>query len=155
MRLIMNSNLANWVIKGAFITLFTSFGLMSFLYPPKARIIPLIITLSGFIVALIDCLIPQKENKETTQPEEGTEKIEKLKPYQELKAWLWLALFLGLAIFGGLIFGSALFLFFFLKWFWKEKWSVAIMVPLATGCCIYVLFHIAFRMELYSGIFIQ
>ncbi len=151
----MNSNLANWVIKGAFVTLFTSFGLMSFLYPPKARIIPLIITLSGFTIAVIDCLIPQKENKLTTQYEKDAEKIEKPRPYQELKAWLWLALFFCLVILGGLIFGSALFLFFFLKWFWNEKWSVAIMVPLVTGCCIYVLFHIAFRMELYSGIFIQ
>lgn len=151
----MNRNLANWGIKAAFITLFTSFGLMSFLYPPKARIIPLIITFSGLVVALIDCVVPHKETKETTQPEEGAEKTEKLKPYEELKAWFWLTLFFCLVILGGLIFGSALFLFFFLKWYWKEKWSVTILIPLATGCCIYVLFHIAFRMELYSGIFFE
>jgi hypothetical protein len=151
----MKNNLSTWLIKGAFVTLFISFGLMSFLYPPKARIIPLIITLSGLIVALIDCLVPQKETKETIQPEESVEKIEPPKPYEELKAWLFLALFFCLVILGGLIFGSAIFLFFFLKWFWKEKWSMAVMVPLIASCCIYLLFNIAFRMELYGGIFFE
>jgi len=151
----MKSNLSTWVIKGAFVTFFTSFGLMSFSYPPKARIIPLIITFSGLVIALIDCMVPQKETKETIQPEVGTEKIEPPRPYEELKSWLFLALFFCLVILGGLIYGGALFLFFFLKWFWKEKWPVAIMVPLIASCCIYVLFNIAFRMELYGGIFVQ
>lgn len=149
----MKSNAANWVIKGAFVTLFTTFGLTSFLYPPKSRVIPLIITLCGFILAVIDCLLPQKEYIQPTRPEEDAEEIEETGSHEELKSWLWLALFFCLVLLGGLIFGSVLFLFFFLKWFWKEKWSLAILVPLGTGACIYLLFHIAFRMELYSGIF--
>ena len=149
----MKNNLATWVIKGAFIALFAVFGLMSFQYPPKARIIPLIITFCGFLIAVVDCLFPQKIVKDTPRDVEREDKIEKLSPHDEAKAWGWLGFFFCLVVLGGLIYGSVLFLLFFLKWFWNEKWPVAIIVPAATGCCIYLLFHLAFRMELYSGIF--
>ena len=139
-------------MKGAFILLFAAFGVMSFYYPPKARIIPLIITFCGFVTAVIDIILPQKISKVTTQHVEQEDNIDKSLTYDEIKAWIWLGLFFCLVVLGGLIYGSVFFFLLFLKWFWKEKWPVAIMVPAVTGCCIYLLFNIAFRMELYGGI---
>lgn len=151
----MKSNLSTWLIKGTFVTFFTSFGFMSFLYPPRARIIPLIICICGLITALADCIVPQRGNKEDVRDIGGEDVVEGAGFFQEFKAWGWLALFFGLVIFGGLIYGSIIFLFFFLKWFWKEKWSVALSLSLITGGCLYLLFHIAFQMELYGGLLFE
>lgn len=151
----MKSNLADWIIRISFVLLFAIFGALSFFYPPKARIIPLIICICGLVTALVDCIIPHKGIKEDVHDLAGEDITAGSGFFEELKAWMWLALFFVLAVFGGLIYGSVIFLFFFLKWFWKERWSVALSLPLITGGCIYLLFHVAFQMELYAGLLFE
>jgi len=151
----MKINLADWIMRISFVALFAAFGAFSFYYPPKSRIIPLIVCICGLATALVDCIMPKKGIKADVQDIGGENIVAGSGFFAELKAWIWLALFFGLVIFSGLIYGSVIFLFFFLKWFWKEKWSVALSLPLITGGCIYLLFHIAFRMELYGGLLFE
>jgi len=151
----MNNSTANWTVKGMLLAVFAAFCIYSFFYPPKARIIPLIITISGLIAAIIDLLIPQKEAIISDNETEKADKVDKTLQHSELATWAWIGLYFGLIVFSGLIFGSSLFLLFFLKWFWKEKWREAILVSVLTGFGIYLLFHGAFQMELYRGIFFE
>lgn len=151
----MKSNLADWITRISFVVLFTAFGSFSFYYPPKTRIIPLIVCICGLATTLIDCIMPKRGIKADAQDIGGEDIVAGSGFFEELKAWMWLALFFGLVVFSGLIYGSVIFLFFFLKWFWKEKWSVALALPLITGVGIYLLFNIAFRMELYGGLLFE
>ena len=140
-------------MKGAFVVVFVAFGAASFIYPPKARWIPLIIATGGLVVAVANLFVPGKRatGSRTGPNEESYEGATTVK--RELVVWSLVGLFFCLLTLCGLILGSALFLLVFLKWFWKEKWSVSILVPILTAAGIYALFHIAFQMRLYRGLF--
>jgi len=91
----MNNSTANWTVKGMLLAVFAAFCIYSFFYPPKARIIPLIITISGLIAAIIDLLIPQKEAIISDNETEKADKVDKTLQHSELATWAWIGFFLS------------------------------------------------------------
>jgi len=144
---------ADRIVKVIMVVIFGYFAGASLLYPANARIIPLIITLCGASFAIINLFGPRDKDDGRHAPGQDAIDDNKKLPHSEGSLWGWMLFFFGGILLFGLIAGSSLFLFFFLKWFWKEKWTTAIFVAIGTGFSIFILFHGAFRMELYSGIF--
>ncbi|ATW27148.1 tripartite tricarboxylate transporter TctB family protein [Candidatus Formimonas warabiya] len=122
------------------------FVIMSLTFPPKAKLLPLIIGIPGIILMIVllvsDFLKPQKEATSLT-------KEEKKRQYQ---MFLGVVALFFIIICTGISLGVALFLFAFIRFVAKRKLLVAFGMALFGFALTYGLFGVALHYPLYKGL---
>jgi hypothetical protein len=121
---------------------------VSFMYPPEARFVPLVIGIPGLILALtqfVTELKPSFTAKVFTAEERG----------REIRMFGWFALFLAGIILFGFEYGGPALVALYLHFSWHEKWYVSLGSALFTWAAMYGIFNQALRLPLFEGLIVQ
>jgi hypothetical protein len=151
---------------------FIIFVVLAFGYNAKARVVPLVVGIPAIALSMLLLMsywMPAldrkinnlkqmeffeldikdaKEQAEQTKQKQANEQKALLREFN-IVFWI-LGLFLGILLVGFLVTIPA-FVFIFLKFREKEKWSAALTVSVGTELGIWLLFGVLLKSEIYMG----
>lgn len=123
-------------------------------YPGKSRTFPLIAAVLPLIFfSLVQTITEIKAIFSVDSDLSVPQKEDKTVDRNIITVFIWLAGFFTLIFFLGFVRAIPLFSFPFLKFYWREKWYIALLITLLIEVFVYVVFVRIFGIFLYQGIF--
>ncbi|NNC77622.1 MAG: tripartite tricarboxylate transporter TctB family protein [Woeseiaceae bacterium] len=141
----MNGRVATALVMFA---IFASMSLLALGFPPKARLLPLLVGVPGAILGLIQLI------NEVRQTKNGIDDEEKFNA-EERYMFLWLFIFFFGILGFGFIFASPILVFGFLYLGRKETLLVGLISAIATLAVLYGVFEKAFEIPLFEGLIVE
>jgi hypothetical protein len=134
-------------------TVFIVMTVMAFDFPPKARLMPLMIGIPGSILGIVQFIIEVLHAKNQVVEEKTESDKQELK--DEIHMFIWMmAFFLSILCFG-FIYAPPIVVAAFLYFGKKESATIAIVSAICTGAVLYGCFQTWFQIPLFEGLILE
>ena len=134
------------------LAIFAGMALVALGYPPKARFMPLLVSVPATVLCLAQLAIDVRRGLRESADGGGLSAEAIAQRPREVKMFLWLgAFFVGILAFG-FLYGTPVLILAFLRFGERESWTVSLVAAVASVAVIYFVFAQMLGLILFEGL---
>ena len=134
------------------LTIFAGMSLMALGYPPKARYLPLLVSIPGTVMCLVQLTMDIRQALQERSGRSVSAEEEAADWSREAKMFLWLGIFfVGIMAFG-FLYAAPVIVAAYLRVAERETWVTALVAGTAAWLILYVAFAHVLELYIFEGL---
>jgi Tripartite tricarboxylate transporter TctB family len=134
------------------LTIFAGMSVMAIGYPPKARFLPLIVSVPAALMCLAQLAL---DVRAAWRQRGDNEPVDRTELRREVKMFAWLAVFFAGILAFGFLYAGPIIVAAYLRFAEKEAWVKSLIGGAAAWLILYVVFHRLLELYLFDGLLTQ
>jgi hypothetical protein len=135
------------------LAIFAGMSLMALGYAPKARYLPLLVSIPGTLMCLGQLLLDIRHARQARTSGSGAEEAsEPAETAREIKMFAWLGIFFAGILAFGFLYAAPVVVAAYLKFGEREGWMTSVAAGVAAWLILYVVFGRLLELFLFEGL---
>jgi hypothetical protein len=134
------------------LTVFAGMSLMAIGYPPKARYLPLLVSIPGTLMCLIQLMLDIRQVRQEQTGGAAAAARDPSETGREARMFLWLGLFFAGILLFGFLYSAPVIVAAYLRFNEKESWVTSLIAGVSAWLILYVVFARVLELFLFEGL---